>query len=126
MPIKKPVACYSTNWLIDSLNSLTFNQITRRGNLAAVWSGTLVAQEAGLTRIKRSTVIVKGYNEQDVIHLSRLTLDGRLAVNMSAENVTREGLCSVGSPNAKRMLYRLKNCIRSLVLLTPNAQFLII
>ncbi len=63
------------NISIDSLKPWTFKKVTRRGSLDAVWNGILAAEAAGLTPIKLNTVVVRGYNEQDVADLARLTLD---------------------------------------------------
>ncbi|MFO3796967.1 MAG: GTP 3',8-cyclase MoaA, partial [Anaerolineales bacterium] len=48
---------------------------TRWGDVEDVWEGILAAEEAGLTPIKLNAVVVRGYNEEDVVDLARLTLD---------------------------------------------------
>jgi GTP 3',8-cyclase len=40
-----------------------------------VWQGIEAADRAGLTPIKINAVVVRGYNESDVVDLARLTLD---------------------------------------------------
>jgi cyclic pyranopterin phosphate synthase len=40
-----------------------------------VWDGIMAAEEAGLTPVKLNAVVVKGYNEEDVVDLARLTLE---------------------------------------------------
>jgi cyclic pyranopterin phosphate synthase len=63
------------NVSVDTLNPEKFHRITRWGKLNQVWEGILAADEAGLTPIKLNAVIVKGYNEEDVVELARLTLE---------------------------------------------------
>lgn len=63
------------NISIDTLDAERFARITRFGNLDAVWRGILAAERAGLTPIKLNAVIVRGYNEEDIVDLARLTLE---------------------------------------------------
>lgn len=63
------------NISVDTLNAEKFKRLTRWGKLEDVWEGLLAAEKAGLTPIKLNAVVVKGYNEEDVVDLARLTLD---------------------------------------------------
>ncbi|MGD8403835.1 MAG: GTP 3',8-cyclase MoaA [Anaerolineales bacterium] len=63
------------NISIDTLNPDKFKRLTRWGKLEDVWNGINAAEKAGLTPIKLNAVVVKGYNEPDVVDLARLTLD---------------------------------------------------
>src|SRR5919199_3518913 len=63
------------NISIDTLDAERFAKITRFGKLEAVWRGILAAERAGLAPIKLNAVIVRGYNEDDIVDLARLTLD---------------------------------------------------
>ena len=63
------------NVSIDTLNPDKFKRLTRWGKFEDVWSGIRAAEEAGLTPIKLNAVVVKGYNEEDVVDLARLTLE---------------------------------------------------
>jgi cyclic pyranopterin phosphate synthase len=63
------------NVSIDTLNPEKFHRLTRWGSLEDVWQGVLAAEEAGLTPIKLNAVVVRGYNESDVVDLARLTLE---------------------------------------------------
>lgn len=63
------------NISIDTLDAERFTKITRVGKLESVWRGILAAERAGLTPIKLNSVIVRGYNEQDIVDLARLTLE---------------------------------------------------
>lgn len=63
------------NVSIDTLNPEKFHRLTRWGKLQDVWDGILAAERAGLAPIKLNAVVVRGYNEEDVVDLARLTLD---------------------------------------------------
>jgi cyclic pyranopterin phosphate synthase len=63
------------NISIDSLDPEKFRRLTRWGSLAEVWEGIQAAEDAGMTPVKLNTVVVRGYNEADVVDLARLTLD---------------------------------------------------
>lgn len=63
------------NISIDTLDAERFSKITRFGKLESVWRGILAAERVGLTPIKLNAVIVRGYNEEDIVDLARLTLD---------------------------------------------------
>lgn len=63
------------NVSIDTLDPQKFKRITRWGNLDDVWNGILASEEAGLTPIKLNAVVVRGFNDDDVADLARLTLD---------------------------------------------------
>ncbi|MBV6394490.1 MAG: GTP 3',8-cyclase [Anaerolineales bacterium] len=63
------------NISIDTLNPEKFKRLTRWGKLEDVWNGIEAAETAGLSPVKLNAVIVRGYNENDVVDLARLTLD---------------------------------------------------
>lgn len=63
------------NISVDTLDAEQFTQMTRYGRLDTVWRGILAAERAGLTPIKLNAVIVRGYNENEIVNLARLTLD---------------------------------------------------
>jgi len=63
------------NVSVDTLDPQKFHQLTRSGKLEDVWQGILAAEEAGLTPVKLNAVIVRGFNETDVVDLARLTLE---------------------------------------------------
>jgi cyclic pyranopterin phosphate synthase len=63
------------NISLDTLNPDKFQTLTRWGSLDDVWSGIQAADSAGLTPIKINAVVVRGYNEQDMADLARLTKD---------------------------------------------------
>ncbi len=62
------------NVSLDTLDPAKFRRITRWGRLEEVWEGILAAEAAGLTPIKLNAVVVRGYNDQDMVDLAALTL----------------------------------------------------
>ncbi len=63
------------NISMDTLNPEKFQRLTRWGKVEELWNGILAAESAGLTPVKLNAVIVRGYNEEDVVELARLTID---------------------------------------------------
>ena len=63
------------NVSIDSLNPAKFKRITRWGDVRDVLAGIAASEEAGLTPIKLNAVVIRGFNEEDVVDLAALTLD---------------------------------------------------
>jgi cyclic pyranopterin phosphate synthase len=61
------------NISIDTLNPEKFKRLTRWGSVEDVWEGIQAAQAAGMVPIKLNGVVVRGYNESDVVDLARLT-----------------------------------------------------
>lgn len=62
------------NISLDTLDPGKFRRVTRWGTLEDVWQGILAAEQAGLVPLKLNAVVVRGYNEEDVVDLARLTL----------------------------------------------------
>jgi cyclic pyranopterin phosphate synthase len=60
---------------LDSLDPARVAQVMRWGSLADIWAGIAAAEEAGLTPIKLNAVVVRGFNEDDVVALAALTLE---------------------------------------------------
>ncbi len=73
-PLKK-AGLQRVNVSLDTLDAEKFRRLTRWGTMDDVWQGIEAADRAGLTPIKINAVVVRGYNETDVIDLARLTLD---------------------------------------------------
>jgi len=61
------------NVSLDSLDRDKFRRITRWGDLDQVLNGLDAARAAGLKPIKLNAVVVRGFNEDDVVELARLT-----------------------------------------------------
>ncbi len=62
------------NISVDTLDPDRFHRVTRWGHLAKVLEGVYAAEAAGLTPVKINAVIARGFNEQDIADLARLTL----------------------------------------------------
>src|SRR5512147_418432 len=76
--LAKPLAeagLQRVNVSVDTLDPEKFHRLTRWGSLDDVWQGVLAAEEAGLAPVKLNAVVVRGYNDGDVVDLARLTLD---------------------------------------------------
>ena len=71
----KEAGLQRVNVSIDTLDAQKFRRLTRWGNLENVWNGILAAEAAGLVPMKLNAVVVKGYNEEDVVDLAALTVD---------------------------------------------------
>jgi GTP 3',8-cyclase len=63
------------NFSLDTLDETKFNRLTRWGKLQDVWNGIEAAERVGLTPIKINAVVVRDFNESDVVDLARLTLE---------------------------------------------------
>jgi cyclic pyranopterin phosphate synthase len=63
------------NISLDTLNPDKFHTLTRWGSLKDVWSGIQEAENVGLAPIKINAVVVRGYNEVDMVDLAHLTLE---------------------------------------------------
>jgi cyclic pyranopterin phosphate synthase len=71
----KEAGLQRVNVSLDTLNPDKFRRLTRWGSFDQVWQGIQEAEQAGLTPVKLNAVIVRGYNEGDVVDLARLTRD---------------------------------------------------
>jgi GTP 3',8-cyclase len=63
------------NISLDTIDPDRFTDLTRWGRLLDVWDGIQAAEEAGLTPIKINAVIIKDYNESDMVPLARMTFE---------------------------------------------------
>jgi cyclic pyranopterin phosphate synthase len=63
------------NISLDTIDPDKFIDLTRRGKLKDVWEGIQAAEEAGLIPIKINAVIIKDYNEDDMVPLARMTYE---------------------------------------------------
>jgi cyclic pyranopterin phosphate synthase len=63
------------NISLDTLDPDKFQTLTRWGSLEDVWAGIRAAEDAGLVPVKINAVVVRGYNEPDMVDLARLTAD---------------------------------------------------
>ena len=58
---------------LDSLDPARLARVMRWGSLEEIWRGIEAAEAAGLRPIKLNAVIVRGFNEDDVVLLAELT-----------------------------------------------------
>ncbi len=63
------------NVSLDTRDPEKFKRLTRWGDVHDVWNGILAAEAAGLRPVKLNTVVVRGYNEEDVVDMAHLTLE---------------------------------------------------
>jgi cyclic pyranopterin phosphate synthase len=63
------------NVSLDTLDPAKFRRITRGGDVERVLAGIRAAEAAGLGPIKLNAVVVRGFNEDDVVPLAALTLE---------------------------------------------------
>lgn len=60
---------------LDTVNEENLKKLMRWGELQKAMAGIYAAEEAGLTPVKLNAVVLRGYNEEDVIELAGLTVD---------------------------------------------------
>jgi cyclic pyranopterin phosphate synthase len=60
---------------IDTLHPGRLQRIMRFGTVDEIWAGIQAAEAAGLRPIKLNVVVTRGYNDDDVVDLARLTLE---------------------------------------------------
>jgi cyclic pyranopterin phosphate synthase len=63
------------NISLDTLDPEKFKRMTRWGDINKVWEGIQAAEAAGLKPIKLNAVAVRGYNDDEVVNLARLTCE---------------------------------------------------
>jgi GTP 3',8-cyclase len=75
--LAEPLAVAGLNQVnisLDTLDPVKFRRITRRGDLDEVWRGVEAAEAAGLQPLKLNCVVTRGFNEDEVVELAKLTL----------------------------------------------------
>ncbi len=68
------------NVSLDTLDPARFHRITRYGDLNLVLRGINTALDYGLEPVKINTVAMRGFNDDELVDLARLTLDKPLHV----------------------------------------------
>jgi cyclic pyranopterin phosphate synthase len=58
---------------IDTLHPGRLQRLMRFGTVDEIWAGIEAAEAVGLRPIKLNVVVVRGYNDEDVVELARLT-----------------------------------------------------
>ena len=59
---------------IDSLNPQRINRVMRLAKFDDIWAGIEASEAAGFTPMKLNCVVVRGFNDEDVVELARLTV----------------------------------------------------
>ncbi len=68
------------NVSLDTLNSLKFRKITGRDHHRDVLEGIARAEELGFSPIKLNTVVMKGVNDDELVHFARMAVNRPYAV----------------------------------------------
>ncbi len=63
------------NISVDSLIYHKYEEITRGGDLDAAFEGVNAAMKAGLTPLKLNVVIMKGFNDDEILNFVQLTIN---------------------------------------------------
>ncbi len=63
------------NISIDTLDAVKFRRITRWGDLRRVWDGIAAAEAAQFRPLKLNAVVTRGFYEDEVVSLARLSID---------------------------------------------------
>lgn len=61
------------NISLDTLRPKRFTAVTRRPGWPAVWRGLTAALAAGLTPVKLNVVVLRGFNDDELVDFARLT-----------------------------------------------------
>jgi len=90
------------NISIDSLDAERFRRITRVGRLDKVLSGIDAARRAGFERIRLNAVVMKGYNEDEVLTLTDYAVNHgidiafieEMPLGQASDHAREETMCS--------------------------------
>ena len=61
------------NISLDTLRADRYREITRGGALSGAWAGIQSALDADLHPVKLNTVVIRGFNDDEVVAMARLT-----------------------------------------------------
>lgn len=97
------------NVSLDSLNPARFKEITRRGELKQVLEGIEAALDADLKPVKINTVVIGGFNDDEVVDLAQLALKHedliiRFIELMPIGQAVKEGLRFMSLERVKSLL----------------------
>lgn len=73
------------NISLDTLQSDRFKTITRTGNLDKVLSGLAAAKQAGFESIKLNTVLMRGFNDDELFDLVNFAIDQAIDISFIEE-----------------------------------------
>lgn len=68
------------NISLDTMNQKTYRELTRGGDLRAVWEGIEKALEIGFDPVKINIVALRGINDEEWVDFARLTMDKPLHI----------------------------------------------
>ncbi|MBQ13202.1 MAG: GTP 3',8-cyclase MoaA [Gammaproteobacteria bacterium] len=68
------------NVSVDSLDAERFKRISRVGKLESVLEGIEAAREAGFDRIRLNAVIMRGYNDDEVLNLTNYAVEREIDI----------------------------------------------
>ena len=68
------------NISLDTLRADRYRELTRGGELSSAWKGIQSALEAGLHPVKLNTVVIRDFNDDEVVTMARLTLNRPLHI----------------------------------------------
>lgn len=60
---------------VDTLDPARLKRVMRFGTFEQIWAGIEAAEAAGFAPIKLNSVVVRDYNEEDVVQLARLAME---------------------------------------------------
>lgn len=127
------------NISLDTLNPEKYKYMTRMGEFEKAWKGFLSALDAGFEKIKINTVLLGGFNEDEVVSLAELTKtypvdvrfiewmpmydggDFNAASMVSGRQILSklEGVFPVEPDGGVAKLYRLPEALGNIGLITP-------
>lgn len=61
------------NISLDSLHAERFNEITKSNSFEEVWAGLMAAIDAGFAPVKLNVVVIRGFNDDELVDFARLT-----------------------------------------------------
>ncbi len=113
------------NISLETLEADKFRRMTRGGEISRVWKGIAAAERAGLTPLKLNTVVVRGLNDNELVHLARLTIENewhlRFIEIMPIGNVEEWGT-GFPAPDARYVsMHEMRTALSSLRLVPVNA-----
>jgi cyclic pyranopterin phosphate synthase len=71
----KAAGLQRVNVSVDSLLYHKYEEITRGGDLDAAFEGVNAAMKAGLTPLKLNVVVMKGFNDDEILNFVQLTIN---------------------------------------------------
>ncbi len=71
----KDAGLHRVNVSLDTLKPEKFARITRFGSLEKVWRGLEAAERVGLAPVKINAVAMRGFNDDELVDLAKITLE---------------------------------------------------